>query len=69
MDVKFGIASLIDWDQEAMTDIEGIRSGHVGGIDRSESTFWRTMGKCKDDKFARPNIQRPSKAIGEGDGG
>ncbi len=54
MDIRFGIASIIDWDYEAMADIEGIRSGPVGGIDRSESTFWRAMGKCKDGKVRPP---------------
>jgi hypothetical protein len=38
----FGIHGLIDWDKEAMTEIEGIRSCAYGKIDRKPSQYWRS---------------------------
>jgi len=38
----FGVHRLIDWDKEAMTEIEGIRSGPFEEIERKQSQYWRS---------------------------
>lgn len=38
---EFGLAKIIDWDNEARTAIEGINSAPSGGIDRSTHPYWR----------------------------
>jgi hypothetical protein len=40
----FGLHAIVDWDAVAMTEIEGINSQPVGGIDRSASPMWRAKG-------------------------
>lgn len=38
---RLGLSEIIDWDNEARTEIEGINSAHAGGIDRSSNQNWR----------------------------